>query len=164
MATTELLSGCFCERYQLSLLWGLFDESDGQPELFNINENKPMQPSTISSSKQIFFFNIKIWKSTWQPWKVRLIPLVLPNWNLAPAGDGGGLSTSSLALTSYLQCCSWEGWGFFLVRGYSQPEHGPQCPRSHVLHNDSKSRKKSCNPLSTVQCFWLLSVTGEHHW
>lgn len=56
MAITELLSGYFCEGYQLSMLLGLFYEPDGKPELFNINENKTIQPSTVCSSKQIFFF------------------------------------------------------------------------------------------------------------
>lgn len=37
---------------------GLFYESDVQPELFNINENKPMQPSTVYSRKQIGFFAV----------------------------------------------------------------------------------------------------------
>lgn len=70
MATTELLSGSFCRGYELSILLALLYESDVEPELFNINGNKPMQPSTVYSRKQISFFlllNIKVWTSVWQP-------------------------------------------------------------------------------------------------
>lgn len=70
MATTELLSGSFYRGYELSILLALLYESDVEPELFNMNENKPMQPSTVYSRKQISFFlllNIKVWTSVWQP-------------------------------------------------------------------------------------------------
>lgn len=87
MATTELLSGCFCRGYKLSILLALLYESDVQPELFNINENKPMQPSTVYSRKQIYFFLIFFFSVAEHKgldkhlaaWKLHLIPLVLPN-------------------------------------------------------------------------------------
>lgn len=58
-------------------------------------------------------------------WKLHLIPLVLPDCNLAPPGDGVGLSTSSLALPSCLRCSYWEGWDFFLVRGTQSQNMDP---------------------------------------
>lgn len=82
MATTGLLSGSFYGEYELSILLALLYESDVAPELFNINENKPMQPSTIYSRKQISFFSVAEHKGLDKrlaAWKLRLIPLVLPN-------------------------------------------------------------------------------------
>lgn len=55
VGVTEPFSGCFYKGRKLSILLVLVCTPDMQIELFNVNENKPMQPSTVAGRNQIFF-------------------------------------------------------------------------------------------------------------
>lgn len=131
VATTEPLSGCFYKGYKPSILLVLFYTPDVQTELFNVNEKEKTKQQC--NLPQLLVENGWVFSVTehngldkhFAAWKLRLIPLVLPNWSSALAGNGEVLSTLSLVLAFYLHYCYWEGWDFFLVRGYSESEFGP---------------------------------------
>lgn len=168
MGATEPLSGCFCKGYKLSILLVLFYTLDVQTELFNVNENKPMQPSTVAGRNHIFFFpllNIEVWTSTWQP----------------GGYVSGSLSFAKLQLSS---CRKWWGFeahclGLWLsiyttVTGKVETSFLSEATQSQNLDLNAQDLMFSIMTLNAEDMFYssfhsaesyqCLSVTGEHHW